>query len=372
MLKSKFLLFLLGIGGWASAQTTIVDSIFHGGMYRNYRLYVPAIYSGAQPVPLVLNLHGYTSNASQQQLYGNFMPIADTANFLVVHPNGTNPGTGQFWNAGFTSSPDDIGFLETLMDTLSAQYNINQDRIYTTGMSNGGIMSYYLSCGLYNRITAMASVTGTMTNVMYATCNPPGPIPVMEIHGTADGTVPYNGSSTSMHIDSVIKFWRLHNTTDASPVVIPYANTSTTDGCTATEYAYLNGTMGSEVVLVKINSGGHTWPGAPVDIGVTNHDFSASIRIWEFFRRFEKSQFVGINEKTASGNILNVYPNPVSGTLTIEGTKAGENMFVYNLQGLMIYTGKTADGKSTIDMGSFVPGLYTIMVGSGTSRIVKL
>jgi hypothetical protein len=80
---------------------------------------------------------------------------------------------------------------------------------------------------------------------------------------------------------------------------------------------------------------------------------------------------VGINEKTGTGRVINVYPNPVSGVLTLEGTKAGENIFVYNLQGSLMYTGKTAEGKSAIDMGLFVPGLYTVMVGTSINRVVN-
>lgn len=362
-------MFLL-LGFRSMAQVTVTDSIYSGGIYRHYRLYVPAIYSGSQPVPLILNLHGYTSNAFQQQYYGSFMAIADTANFLVVQPDGTDPGTGQFWNAGFAGSPNDMGFLENLIDSLSAQYNIDQDRVYSTGMSNGGIMSYYLSCGLYERITAMASVTGTMTNLMYVGCNPPGPMPVMEIHGTADGTVPYNGSATSVHIDSVIKFWRIQNMTDASPVVLPYPNTSLTDGCTATEYAYLNGLNGSEVILVKITGGGHTWPGAPVDIGITNHDFSASVRIWQFFRKFSKSQLTGIREEVTDRNKKLLYPNPAGERVFVKGVKEGESFVVYDALGKTRLLG-VVGANGVMDIAVLNKGVYYISLGGFSYQLVK-
>ncbi|MBQ19719.1 MAG: hypothetical protein CMD31_03085 [Flavobacteriales bacterium] len=72
-----------------SAQQTINDSIFHNGIYRTYILYVPATYNAANATPLVLNFHGYTSNANAQMYYGDFRAIADTANFILVHPMGT-------------------------------------------------------------------------------------------------------------------------------------------------------------------------------------------------------------------------------------------------------------------------------------------
>ena len=95
----KLLFFFLLCGAlFAQAQTTVIDSIFCGGVYRNYRLYVPAAYNGTTAWPLVLNIHGYTSNASQQQLYTNFGPIADTAHFLMVYPNATLLFGQPTWN----------------------------------------------------------------------------------------------------------------------------------------------------------------------------------------------------------------------------------------------------------------------------------
>src|SRR6185369_11168284 len=102
--------FFISLG--LSAGVTVYDSIQSGGLYRKYRLYIPSIYNGSTAVPLVLNLHGYTSNSSQQQSYSNFMPIADTANFLMVHPDGTFSGGNQFWNAAFGPAPDDVMFLK--------------------------------------------------------------------------------------------------------------------------------------------------------------------------------------------------------------------------------------------------------------------
>ena len=195
-LLTTFLFFL--VNSISFSQTTVNDSFMHNGLTRTYSFYVPAIYDGSQAYPLVLNLHGYTSNGTEQSFYGNFKPIADTAGFIVVHPEGTiQTGTAstQFWNVGFfPSNVDDIGFLESLIDTISASYNIDATRIYSTGMSNGGFMSYKLACES-NRFAAIASVTGSMTGQMQNNCSPIKPIPVMEIHGTADPTVPYNGQS---------------------------------------------------------------------------------------------------------------------------------------------------------------------------------
>ena len=191
------LLFLLLLQVFVTvAQQTIEDTIMYDGRMRTFILYVPESYQADVPAPLVLNFHGYTSNNLEQMFYGDFRPIADTAGFLIVHPMGTVDLLGNtHWNVGWGSSTvDDVGFTNALLDTLSAEYNINQDRIYSTGMSNGGFMSYRLACELSNRIAAIASVTGAMTINTPSTCSPEHPMPVMEIHGTADSTVPYNGN----------------------------------------------------------------------------------------------------------------------------------------------------------------------------------
>jgi len=146
----------------AVAQQTISDSISHDGMTREYILYVPANYTGTEEVPLLFNFHGYTSNATEQMWYGDFRSIADTAGFIIIHPEGTEDGTGTtHFNVGWGGSTvDDVSFTEALIDSISAEYTINQDRIYSTGMSNGGFMSFKLACELSDRIAGIASVTG--------------------------------------------------------------------------------------------------------------------------------------------------------------------------------------------------------------------
>ena len=163
----------------------------HDGVLRDYNFRVPSGYDGSTALPLVINMHGYTSNASQQEFYSNMTPIAEEQNFFVVYPN----GIGNAWNVGFPGVPfvngvDDVGFINALIDTLTNNYLVDLTRVYSTGMSNGGYMSYRLACELNDRITAIASVTGSMNDSMRYHCYNPQSIPVLEIHGTDDPTVP--------------------------------------------------------------------------------------------------------------------------------------------------------------------------------------
>jgi len=354
-----------------NAQTTIVDSIISGGIYRSYRLYVPAIYNASNPpCPLILNLHGYGSDALSQQYYGNFMPVADTANFLVVHPQGTNY-YGYFWNAGIVSSGvDDIGFLSNLIDSIKSQYNIDLNRVYSTGMSNGGFMSYTLACALSNRIAAIASVAGSIFDTQYATCNPGRAVPVMQISGTADNIVPYNGDTTNNYygvlimepIDTIVKYWVNNNGCDPTPVFSSVPDIVTTDGCTADHYVYNNGNLGSTVELFKIIGGGHTWPGSDTLIGVTNKDFNASVEIWRFFRKYTLTQFIGINEILSLNEKILIYPNPAINELIIQNENGffNTNMDIFSVEGKLMCSQILNGNKVKFDISIFPSGMYLL------------
>ncbi|OFZ10172.1 MAG: hypothetical protein A3D92_15100 [Bacteroidetes bacterium RIFCSPHIGHO2_02_FULL_44_7] len=356
------------------AQQTLIDSIYHGGMYRTYILYVPASYSASTPVPLILNFHGYTSNAGEQLFYGDFRPIADTAGFLVVHPQGTLDANNEpYWNSDWGGAVDDIGFTSALIDSLSAQYSIIQSRVYSTGMSNGGFMSYTLACSLSSRIAAIASVTGTMNYNQSLSCNPQHPMPVMEIHGTADPVVPYNGNGTMSSIVSTLAYWVNTNVCDVTPVQTEVPNTNMVDGCTATHFVYQNGNNGAEVEHFRINLGGHTWPGAPIVVGTTNYDINASKEIWRFFSQYDLyGKITGINE--TSEKSIQCYPNPTNDVLYFNGD---------DIDQIQAYTLLDASGKivgegtlsEQISIGQLANGFYILELaftdGKHSLRILK-
>lgn len=373
------LLFLLSSS--VIAQTTISKSFVFGGVSRSYRVYIPDIYNDTLAVPLVFNLHGYGSNNQEQEVYGDFRPIADTANFIIVHPNGTVDGSGnRFWNTfGSSSTPNDAGFLSALIDTLKKTYNIDSKRIYSTGMSNGGFMSYDLACKLSNRITAIASVTGTMTKTRLTNCSPSRPVPVMQIHGTNDPTVPYNGSSTFSHIDSLVQKFVRHNNTDITPLYDSIPDTDTTDGCWAQHYVYANGDSGATVEFYKIIDGAHTWPGASYVVNTTNQDFKACIEIWRFFRKYTLDNFIVTGtkqEQETTVGTLKIYPNPVENEVFISNLPSPSTISVMDVHGKEITVNtrieNTTAGLSTTDWAS---GIYLIRITSEnlayTHKIIK-
>lgn len=373
MKKTLLSLILISTLFAVKAQTTVIDSIYVGGQYRSYRLYVPAIYTGATARPLILNLHGYTSNASQQQLYSNFAPIADTANFLMVFPNGTYSSGQRFWNAGIsTVLVNDIAFLSALIDSLDLTYNINLNRVYSTGMSNGGYMSHTLACELSNRITAIASVTGSIFNTQYGpNCHPMRPVPVMQIHGTNDATVPYIGSTTSMPIDTIVKYWVTKNNCNPIATFSNVPNTSLADGCTAEHYIYSGGTGGSSVELYKIINGGHTWPGFPFGGVGTNLDINASKEIWRFFNKYTMPMLTSIDENKALANSLKLYPNPVNTILYFNlENEISESIEVTDVLGKVVLSENTQTNSISIE--NLNSGIYFLAVKTQSGAVAKV
>lgn len=289
-MKHILILFSLALAITAHSQQTIYDTIAHDNLQRSFILYVPDSYNPEIATPLVINYHGYTSTAFEQMLYGDFRSVSDTAGFILVHPMGTLDISGNtYWNANWGGDVDDVGFTEALIDSLSAAYSIDQDKIYSTGMSNGGFMSYTLACELSHRIAAIASVTGSMVVNSQSTCYPNLPVPVMEIHGTADNVVPYSGNFFVEGIPEVLDFWISENQCNTNPEITQMPDLDPNDGCTAEHQYYGNGINGTAIEHYKIINGGHTWPGSIFSTGSgnTNQDINASAEIWRFFRKYD-------------------------------------------------------------------------------------
>lgn len=369
-MKTFYLLFFAAISfTFVHAQSNTLETIQHGGLTREYRLYVPAMYDGTEAVPVVFNLHGYTSNAQQQELYGNFTAIADTANFIVVHPEGTLDGSGkQWWNAFDAPSPDDVGFVSAMIDELDQNYNINLNRVYSTGMSNGGFMSFELACSLGNRIAAIASVTGAMPVGKFNTCNAPKPTPIMQIHGTNDPTVPYNGNGTMESIEDIVDFWVNQTNCNPTPTVTNVPDIDMSDGSTAEHYLYTGGDQNTTVEHYKIINGGHTWPGAPVDIGVTNHDIDASIEIWRFFSQYRLDDLLSTEEQQPK-EVFKLYPNPSKGTVNLELDKSVSSFVVIDALGREILKKEDVQINETIQISQ--KGVYFIHFEGDTGFVTK-
>ena len=272
----------------------------HGGRTRSYLVHVPPHYDAKQPTPVVLAFHGGGANAEQMVRFCGLNKTADQEGFLAVYPN----GSGQIermltWNAGnccgyaVEKKVDDVGFVGALLDDLRGVARVDAKRVYATGMSNGSIMAYRLASEMSDRIAAIAPVSGPMGT---AACNPKRPVSVMHFHGSDDRFAPFQGgkgtksvSQTDFYsVDYSIHAWVKANDCPEKPKTEKLPSKAG-DDTTVEKKTYGPGKEESEVILVTINGGGHTWPGRQPLLagyfGKSSKSISANELMWEFFKR---------------------------------------------------------------------------------------
>jgi len=367
------LLLLLGCTFLSFSQQTINASISHDGIQRDYILYIPELYDGSTAVPLVLNFHGYGSNAAQQMFYGDFRDIADTEGFLLVHPEGTTFIGDQFWNVGFpglSSNIDDVGFTEALIDELATLYAIDLDRVYATGMSNGGFMSFLLACQLSEKIAAVASVTGSMTQDTFDDCNAQHPTPVLQIHGTDDGVVLYNGNNLSIPIADVISYWVDFNNCETTPTTTTLPDVDVSDGSTIEHSVYEDGDNGITTEHMKVIGGGHTWPGSVINTAGTNQDIDASMEIWLFFSRFDINGPLSTDD--FDNNQVTIYPNPTQSKINLSLNYAKEVHYkLFSPLGKQLMTGTITSSNEEIDISHLPSNIYFLKLGNQVHKVLK-
>ena len=367
------LLLLLGFTFSSFAQQTINASITHDGIQRDYIVYIPELYDGTTTVPLVLNFHGYGSNAAQQMFYGDFRDIADTEGFLLVHPEGTTFIGDQFWNVGFpglSSTIDDVGFTEALIDELATLYAIDLDRVYATGMSNGGFMSFLLACQLSEKIAAVASVTGSMTQDTFDDCNAQHPIPVLQIHGTDDGVVLYNGNNLSIPIADVISYWVDYNNCETTPTTTTLPDVDVSDGSTVEHSVYEDGDNGITTEHMKVIGGGHTWPGSVINTAGTNQDIDASMEIWLFFSRYDING--PLSNDDFENNQVTIYPNPTQSKINLSLNYSKDIYYeLISPLGQQLMTGTITSSNEEIDISHLPSNIYFLKVGNQVFKVLK-
>lgn len=377
MIKHFTLLILsIFLSNFLLAQV-IDDSFTWDGLEREYRIFLPEDYEEGQSLPLVLNFHGFTSSAVEQQFYSGMDQVADTANFIVVYPE----GIGAAWNVGwaFGSMEDDVGFVNALIDSMHVQYGVNLDRVYSCGMSNGGFFSYRLACELNDRIAKIASVTGSMLPNQASLCMPDNPIPVMQIHGTSDPVVAYEGSpGVSMPIEDLLETWRDLNGCTPVSDTIAIADTDQSDQSTAQLIQYRDCDDNVIMVFYKIFSGAHTWPGAPIVIGITNYDINASVEIWNFFNdQYPQEQTVDVEDLSIENlkQKVHIFPNPVDRHFTIYSSVENiESIRVFNMLGQTIYSNNAVNNKAfMLNNVDWNKGFYLVHTKTkNTERTLKL
>jgi polyhydroxybutyrate depolymerase len=258
------------------------SSIIHDGGPRGYQLYTPPGYNGIDPLPVVFNFHGYGGDAYQYLLDADMRSIASAKNFFMVYPQAGYCDGGLAWNPSLLGGNnkcdlDDLGFIEALIDSLSAEFQIDSSKIYACGYSNGGMMAMGLAMQKSELFAAVGSVSGTMLDFI----TPSHPMPAIIIHGTNDYVLPYLGNSDYNSVQSQIDFWTNFNNTDTIPII---SSEVSNDGIITDRYQYTQGDNDVAVEHYKIINGEHVWrmpdplAGNPTD--------NTGLVLWEFFKNY--------------------------------------------------------------------------------------
>lgn len=266
-------------------------------------VHYPRGHRADRATPVVVAFHGGGGHPESMVRFSGLSEKADEAGFIVVYPAGTGRLNDRLltFNAGnccgyaMEQNVDDVGFVRALLDRLGEITKVDPLRVYATGMSNGAMMAYRVASELADRFAAIAPVGGPMG---LERCEPSRPVAVMHIHGTEDRQAPFDGGQgvgnpltparpNFQSVDHSLQQWIRANGCDSEPKVTEMPDVAD-DGMTVTKKTWGGGRVGAEVVLIRVNGGGHTWPGISpplATLGASTRDVSANDLMWAFFEK---------------------------------------------------------------------------------------
>jgi polyhydroxybutyrate depolymerase len=269
------------------------------GIVRTYYVHLPPDYEAAESLPLVLAFHGGGGKATMMHRVSKLTATSDVHSFVVVYPDGLEKHWGDQRSMTGFDRKSDLSFISALLDELERDFKVDPQRIYATGISNGGFFSQDLAIAFPERIAAVASVAATVSVPVFNKVTPPQPVPILFMLGDQDPIVPYHGGDIKLGserrgaavsaIDSVDYWCRANHCTRIGPVVSVESSLSN-DGTYVTKQRFDGDGVRNQVELYTIKGGGHTWPSGwqylgESFIGKTNRTLNANEIIWSFFKR---------------------------------------------------------------------------------------
>ena len=335
----------------------------HQNQTRTYLIYVPSTYdeNSGDDVPVIFAFHGI--NATDENLAGvGLNTYAEQHNFIVIYPQAIEVELGFIaWNCGtvLASNVDDLGFFNTMLDLTMEQYSVDDHRVYVCGYSLGGMMANRIACEYGNRVAALASVSGPLTNTVYHNCEPVRKMPVMHFHGLSDQTVAYFGSGLigTKGAMATMYWWAERNGCNEDYEL--YAVPDTAD-----EWYHVDRLTFPEcddpyeMIHYRIEHWPHAWPGPSRNIFATDE-------IVKFFMRHE---LIEADIITASYDLeyenFTPHPNPFQDALDLSMLQElGKVQWeIYNTDGRLVVGGN--QGK-VLDTSSWSTGVYVLHVAAG-------
>jgi polyhydroxybutyrate depolymerase len=262
-------------------------AVSSGGVERTAILHIPAAAAGRR-LPVVIGLHG--AGGKFFESYSGFSVLADAEDFIAVYPNpiyGENGHTSWDIASNLPGGGPDVQFLANLLDYLESNLCVDASRVYAAGVSNGGGLAARAACELSSRFAAIASIAGGYKSL--PTCQPGNPVSIIEVHGTSDAVVPYNGSSPNGAgaVRPWLSMWGERDACQGQPTVSRIAPR-------VERYDWTGCAGGSAIEHIEIFGGAHQLPGGiPPDAGQTS-TVSATWLAWNFLRQHTQAAPYGV------------------------------------------------------------------------------
>lgn len=378
IMTRKIFLFSILLFSIKAFGQNIYSNIIVNGVTRTYMVHLPVGYNNSNPYPLVLAFHGGQSGATQSQLgwqaiayMSNLSQKSDAEGFIVVYPEGLVINDNRTWNAGACCPPamnqntDDVGFVSALLDKLQLDYQINPNRIYATGSSNGAMLCFRLACELSNKFAAIGTVSATH---MFQPCNPIRKMPIINIHSYVDTAVLYDGgigagpsgvNFTSQ--DFTMNLWKTLNNCSTVTTVV---------NGNGTDYDFIkinNCDCNVEFQQYNTTDGGHSWPSGNPNNNPVSYQLNATELIWDFFQNYTLD-CPALNLSDFELDSLIVAPNPFSDKLYVNGISDDDEIELYNNVGQNVWSGNNISKQ---DFSFLEKGIYILKTKFKTFKLLK-
>lgn len=275
----------------STAGKIINCTVTYDDLDRQFSYYLPSNYSAeSEDLPLLLSLHGGDDTSESNISYTGFADLAEEQKFIALFPQGSvaedKGATGWFAGTCDTSEVCDLGYIEFILDSLITEINLNidLDRVYATGFSNGAFMAYSLACNLSEIIAGVAAVAGSMEIESISSCNPIHSMPILHIHGDADLQIPVVGGDYHESIEDVIDFWKEFN--ECTNNTFTEGSDENFDGNIWSTNLYSDCLNNINVEYVLLYGFDHNWPYFQEN-SFSNADIDGSSYIWSFLSRYD-------------------------------------------------------------------------------------
>lgn len=382
MKKTVFLLFtFFTMIGFAQSD---IRNMQWQDVDRTYKITLPADYDANECLPMFVFLHGLGDNINN---YSDlFQRVADEFNWIVVRPQaldanvnlmGTMIELGPMWNSGMsvtlgmlTITPnqniDDRGFILAMIDSVSAEYNVDANNIFLSGFSMGGFMTHRMAIENDGKIKAFAPVSGMIPKSL-ENMVPLQDTKIMYIHGTQDQIVTYDGATSvvegmsnfvvGMTVDETVNYWVRHNEANETPIIDSLEDRKE-DNLRFIRYSYLGEESNKEVRFLKIEGGDHI----PYT-DTTQYDIDCLVEIYDFLT----TQRTAVGLEDVEESIVKVFPNPATNYTNLIANQPMQVQII-SMQGVVVKSINLQQGVNRIDLSSLPKGIYFLKNDFGQRR----